>query len=331
MSRARRSILAVATLCLLSSGAVLAARSIQEPDAIKVIPRLVPAAKIEKGLKAAYLDEKCTRDALKTPELIGIQCRLAVHRSLAAELLPVDATSTERRVALARDAVIAAKSIAEYTPLSKKPGFGREQFDAHQQACTVVVEAYDALKGAPASASPDVRAVVDKALSGEGNLFDAACGCTQASVGLADGANASLDEKGSLQSALTSRGCFLDKSKIKAERGGPDSAFTGEATRIAAANSVEARLLDYAQTRAVGLDRCKDKGFEGVRLVDRGKLKGCVCGEISRFSFPKEKGRADATIVLPLRGADLGVQIVVTAVGKVATCGPLVGPLAEQK
>jgi hypothetical protein len=330
MSRARQSVIIAAIACLLCSGTVLAARALVEPDAIKVIPRLVPAAKIQKGLQDAGLGEKCSAAALKTPELVGLQCRLAVHRSLAAELPPDSPTSTERRIVFARDAAVAATAIAAYAPLSKKPGFGREQFDAHQQACSVVVDAYDALKSVPASAPADLRLVVDKGLAGQGGLFDAACNCTQSAVRLADGANASLDEKGALQAQLTSRGCFLDKSKIRAERGGPESSFTGEATRIAAANSVEARLLEYAQTRAVGLERCKDKGFEGVRLVDRGKLKNCVCGEISRFSFPKEKDRADVTITLPLRGADLGVEVVITAAGKVSTCGPLVGPLAER-
>jgi len=323
--------LLVLTFALGLSGAALAARALTEPDTIKVVPRMVPPAKIKKALVDAGLAEKCTNEVLRTSELVGLQCRLAVQRGLAQELVVDGAPSVERRAALARDASTAAAAIAEYTPLSKKPGFGREQYEAHRQACAVVVETYDALKQAPATAAPEVRAAVDRALTGENNLFDAACACTQSAVSLADGAGAGIDEKGALQAGLTSRGCFLDKSKLKAERGGPESSFTGAAESIAAANTDEARLLDYAMARAVGLDRCKDKGFEGPKLVEKKKLESCVCGEIARFAFPKEKGRSDVKIVMPLRGPNLGVEVVVTAVGKVSTCGPLVGPLAERK
>lgn len=329
MPRPPAKLHALALVVTLTATAALAGRSLDEPDAVKAIPRMVPAAKVASALAAAKLAEKCSPQVMKAPELVGMSCRLAVHRALAREHTVDTLATVTRRIAAGREAAAAAKGIAGYAPLSKKPGFERELFDAQREACATVVETYDALKAAPPTVPADARSAIDGALAGDGNLFDAACGCVQDGVSLADAAGASIDERGTLQGMLTSRGCFLDREKIKAERGGPEASFTGEATKLAAKNTDEARLLDYANARLVGIGRCTEKGIVAGRIVEKKKLESCVCAEIGRFAFPKEKGRADVKIVVPIAEDRLGVEVVVNAPGKVTSCGPLVGSMLK--
>jgi len=285
---------------------------------------MVPAAKQAEALKAAGLEKKCTPATLRSRELPGVACRLAIYAFLHTKAPIATANDAKKRLSVAKDGLKAAKSIAAYKPLAKKPGLERKRVDAHQQACKVALQSYDALAAASRANTPAKSAAAKAMGSNEKGLFKDACECARETVNMAGGAGLSADERGGLQTLLTKRSCFLDKSKLKAGRGGPESEFTGRAGQVVESNTDEARLLDYAKARDIGLDRCRKKSTAAGRVTDRGGLKRCACGEIKRWRFPKERGRSDVEIVVPIIKG-VGVRVTVTAPGKIAKCGPLEG------
>lgn len=318
--------LVVALLAGLAAGPSHAGRSLQEPPAVKAVPRMVPKAKQQASLEAASLASACPADVLKSQDLQGVTCRLGIHGQLALQAPLEGPAQVDKLLVAASEAMKTAGSIADYQPLAKTPRLEPSRLAAHEQACKTVVSAYDALKEAARNPGPVGEAAKKGMGSAEAGLFKDACDCAQQTVRIADGAGVSLEDRARLQTVLTSRSCFLDKTKVAANRGGPDSQFSGRAGRLAEANTDEALLLDYAKTVDIGLDRCRTKGISpGGQVSDKGGLKKCACGEIQRWRFPKQKGRPDVEIVVPILDTRVGVRITVTAPGKVTSCGPLEG------
>lgn len=321
-------------LAVFGAGTALAGRSLKEPPEVKSIIKRTPAASVSQALKAAGLESSCTKAALRSRELLGTTCRLAVFAHQARKRPPKSAADVKRRLKLAKAAALAATTVSEYQPLSKPPGLAEARFDAHRQACAAVRDAWDAVRGVPKSGGEALVKAAEKGMSEElvkgQTLQQVACACTAESLSLAQAADASLEITGALQGEMTSRGCGLDTSKIKATRGGPKASFSGEAKKVAAASTDEAQLLSYAKTRDIGLDRCRDNFLKTGRLKEPKKMKKCACSEIGRWGFPKKRGRKDLSVTIPIYKDQLGVEVTVTAPGKVASCGPLAGPMLKQ-
>jgi hypothetical protein len=302
-----------------------AGRTVKEPGSVKAVPRMVPAAKRAEALKALGLDSRCTDAVLRSRELPGFGCRLAIFSYLNAKSPLATPADLAKRTSAADEALAAAESIATYEPLKKTPNLEQFRVFAHEQACRTVLEAYDAISAAGRASGPLQVEATKAAGTNDKGLFKQACECAQTTASLAGPAQLSVEERGRLQTVLTKRSCFLDKSKLAVNRGGPESEFSGRAGQVIEANTDEARLLDYAKARDIGLDRCRSKSAPGGRVTDKGGLKQCACGEIKRWRFPKERGRADVEIVVPLVKG-VGVRVTVNAPGKVTSCGPLEGP-----
>lgn len=305
--------------------AAWAGRTVKEPGAVKAVPRMVPAAKRAEALKALGLSSRCTDAVLRSRELPGIGCRLAIFSYLNAKLPLATPGDLKKRLEATDDALAAAKSIESYKPLKKSPNLEQFRLFAHEQACRTVLESYDAISAAGRASGPLKVEAAKAAGTTDKGLFKQACECAQSTAALSGPARASVEERGRLQTLLTKRSCFLDKSKLASARGGPESEFSGRAGQVVEANTDEARLLDYAKARDIGLDRCRKKSAPGGRVTDKGGLKRCACGEVKRWRFPKERGRTDVEIVVPIVKG-VGVRVTVNAPGKVTACGPLEGP-----
>ena len=305
-----------------------AGRVLQEPAAIKAEVRKMSEKDTQKALQAKGLEETCTRSMLKTREIQGVRCRMALHQALAKNTVPNSAKAFEERLGFAKVAIQVAQSVHEYSPMHPKPGFARHQFEAHHQSCSTVLDAYDAIKALPSSSPAEVLEAQNLALKGSGdafNIYTAACDCTKKSLQLAAPAGLSLDESGALQGVLTSRGCLLNREKMKSEREGP-SGFTGKAGEIAKANTEVSTLLTYAKARDIGLDRCREKYVSSIGRVEKvGGMERCVCDEVKRWGFPKKRGREDVEFDLPVVEGKLDIKLIIVAVGKVKECGPLSG------
>jgi hypothetical protein len=304
--------------------AAWAGRTVKEPGSVKAVPRMVPAAKRAEALKALGLQSRCTDAVLRSRELPGIGCRLAIFSYLTARAPLASPADLKKRMKAAEDALNAAESIATYKPLKKSPNLEQFRLFAHEQACRTVLESYDAISAAGRASGPLKMEAAKAAGSTDEGLFKQACECAQTTISLSGPGRASVEERGRLQTLLTKRSCFLDKSKLASKRGGPESEFSERAGEVIEANTDEARLLDYAKARDIGLDRCRTKSAPGGRVTDKGGLKRCACGEVKRWRFPKERGRADVEIVVPIVKG-VGVRVTVNAPGKVTSCGPLEG------
>lgn len=324
--------LAAVAFALLAEPA-LAGRTLEEPKAIRDVVRSTPRAQVDKALKDAGMQEKCSDAVLRSHELNGLACRLVVHMALTKGKAPSTPEDVSARVAAAKDVFTATNSIATYEPLAKVPRLEESRFEAHRRACDSLVDAWDVLRGVPRAVSAPLRTSVDEALSqaafGDKALSDVACECTVRSLDLGQAAGASLEVTTAMQSRLTSRGCFLDQKKIRAERGGPESRFSGRAKTVSLLSTDEAQLMAYGKTRDIGLTRCRDKFLAKGTLADAAGMEKCVCGEVQRWSFPKKKGRPEMKVLLPVYDERLGVRVGVSAPGKVTSCGPLEGPLTH--
>jgi hypothetical protein len=321
-------------LFLMLPSAAFAARTLSEPKAIKSAARKASKAKSAAAWKAEGLTERCDGAAAKARDLRGMACRLAVFGQQEKARSLASARDVKARADGARAAWAAATSIEAYKPLTRSPSFGGDRFVAHQQACSVVLGAYDALHGLPKTADPALRAKSSAAIAGfekDTTLQKAACSCTSSTLSMAQTAGASLKETGALQTVLTSRGCGLDESKLKTERGGPKAKFSGDAARVAADSTIEAQMRQYAATKDITLDRCRLKYLVRERVTDVKKMEKCACGEFKRWRFPAQKGRPEVDVLLPLAGDRLGVRVKVSAPGKVTSCGPLEGPATGAK
>jgi len=318
-----------AGLCVLAAGPASAGRSIKEPKAVKQAAKRLKKAEQQAALKEVGLEKTCSRSMLKTKEIQGVRCRLALHQAASKKHAPTTVAGIEARLEAAKQALSAAETVHGYAPLLRKPGLARHKFEAHKQACATVLDAYDDIKALPNTVADAVLKAKARALTGAGdafNVYTAACECTKSSLSLAGPARASQEENGALQGILTSRGCLVNREKLKSSRSGPSGFSSGKANAIAKQNSDANVLLDYAKARDIGLDRCRSKYISTGGQVDKvGKLERCVCEEVKRWRFPKKRGRDDITLQLPVSGKLVSAQLIVTGNGKVKECGPLSG------
>lgn len=320
---------AVLVALVLPAGSALAGRALVEPKAWRSAAGTLPKAAVDEAARTAGLTD-CGPAVLQSADVQGLGCRAAAAAATLAKKPIAKPSDVDAQAAFAAELDAAARSVAELEPLVEpRPGFERRRFEAHRATCRALLGVHDRLS-AIAAGDPKTKARAEAALAsfgpGRRPLKDAACGCVQASVGLARGADASLEETGALQSVLTSRGCFLDETKLKADRR-PGGGVPAEAADVAASRSDEARIVEYARARDVGLERCREKALDAGRLKDPAKLEKCVCGEIGRWKFPARAGGTTITVKLPVVEEQLAVAVDVDAAGAPAKCGPLSGAM----
>lgn len=308
----------------------LAGRTLQEAKTISALAKEPAGAARENAFKARGLADRCSNETFRSKEISGVLCRLAYFAEQSAATPLASRADIDKRLIAARDALRTANSLASYKPLNQPPGLAEKVFTGHSLACDVMLESYDALSAVPKSKKSGLHSYAKKAMKDFSykktkGLHEAVCRCTQRSLNLGSAAGASMEKLGGLQQAMTGRSCFLDQSKLKSERGGPNTQFVGKAKEVAADSSTEGKFLTYAKSRDFGLDRCRSKNISGGMIKDKARLKQCVCGDIRRWSFPKERGRADTAVSIPIVANLVSVQVNVKANGKVAACGPLEG------
>lgn len=322
-----------AVLLVVVGHPAFAERTLQEPPGVAQRVRKVPQRQRDAQLAELGLSETCGRGMDKTQELIGFACRLAI---VAAEERASALTTPDRvatRLEAARLGAESARVIEGYVPLHAPPSHGVHRLEAHRRACSLMLDLWDALRAARRSGPLQVRGAAERAL--EANFIDdkplasAACTCAAQTVGFAAEAGATVESSAQLQAILTSRGCFLDEDQVRSERPAPSLDDSPQRPTTAADDSPSARLLAYARTREVNMARCVDKHLPRGLLNDRAGMEACVCGELAKWSFPKERGRPDVRLELPLLHDRLFVTAAVGANGKVTSCGPLSGPMVR--
>lgn len=331
MQAQTKKILIFSILTAIAAGPTpaLAGRTLKEPKEIQNLPRKMNTSQREAALKAAKLDEECSRSRLKTREIQGLQCRLALFAA-QAKAIPADSDANlQKLLDMARLAEATAKSVANYRPLTKKPGLKENKFEAHDRACNVIENVVSQLRTVPQTASPALLQAAKAAQTGAGDAYNvqrASCECMKGSAALAGNASVSIEVRGAIQGKLTSQGCLLDKGALKSSRGGP-SGFSGNAAGVAAAASDEGLLLEYAKARDIGLNRCRGKYISSANKISRPKkLKSCACDEMKRWRFPKKRGRPDIEVAIPIQAGAAALKVTVGAAGKVKACGDIVGP-----
>lgn len=327
-----RSLIApvVALSMVLFAFPVFAGRTLTEPKTISAMAKEPASPARESAWKARGLEDRCTPETFRSKEISGVLCRLAYFAEQSAAGAIATPADIDKRIAAAMAALDTADALATYKPLNQPPGLAEQVFTGHSLACDVLLESFDALNGVPKAAQSGLHDYASKAMSDFSHkenkgLQDAACRCTQRSLNLGSAAGASLEKLGGLQQAMTGRSCFLDQSKIKSERGGPNTEFVGKAKEVAEDSSTEGKFLTYAKSRDLGLERCRSKNISSGIVKDKARLKQCVCGDIRRWSFPKERGRPETSVAIPIVENLVQVQVKVKANGQVADCGPLEG------
>lgn len=328
-----RLVPAGAALAFLLSAPALAGRTLEEPKAVALALKSAPRATVQAALKEAELEDQCAAAALRSKELRGLRCRLAVFAHLEKKRAPRTPADVKARLRAAEAAFAAARTLSSYAPLTRPPRLDEERFEAHRGACGVLVAAWDSLRSLPKGANEATQQAAATALAtpleGGAPLGEAACSCTARSLELSSGGGASLELIGALQGTITSHGCFLDESKVKAQRGGPESRFSGAAARYSAESTDEAQLVTYAKTRDVSFNRCREKYLAPGHVKDKEGMQTCLCGELTRWRFPPKRERPEMDVRVPVRDDALLVVVKVSAPGQVTGCGPLEGALVR--
>lgn len=296
-----------------------AGRSVDEGAGAGKLVRAAARADLDEALAATGLGERCSPDALKTTDLVGIECRGA----LAAALLrarPVETPAdVVARKALFADLTHTAAQVASWTPLSPRPGLGRARFDAHRALSRALLGLYDDLVAAQQREA--VRTDVDAWLRAKPDPKTLGCQAARRSVELSVGGDATPEERGAAQALLTSHQCFLDESRLRVKpRPGVALKDSKDAALVAAQTSSEAAIKGYAASRSIDLERCGKHLDAAGKPRDAAKLEKCACGAVARWKLPAVA--KPTTTVLPVGGL-VGVTLDVAAGGVVARCGPL--------
>lgn len=290
-------------LALLIGAPALAGRALEEPPGLTKAIKRVSTTELQK----AVASERCKGSlAPSSTDLLAFECRgAAIAAWMHAQRDPGKAKAdTEARVALLADLVAAAGQVSTWAPLSPPPGLARARFDAHRALSAAAMTTLNDLISAGVK--------VDKPAK------DGACGAAQRSLELAVGADATLEERGTLQALLTSHQCGLDESKLKVEpKPGLALKDSADAREVAASTSESGVILAYAQSRSIDLERCEKHLDLAGRPKDAKKLEQCACGAIGRWSLPKPKAATNARV--PVVGKS-SVDIEVAPTGAVAKC-----------
>lgn len=296
-----------------------ATRNLEEAPGLAKVVRAAPRAEVDQALAATGLADRCTKEALKTNDLIGVECRGAVSAALL-RARPLEARAdVDSRAALFSDLATTAAQVASWQPLSPRPGLGRDRFDAHRALSRAMFSLYDDLVKARHKAA--VQPVIDVWLRSSPDPKTVGCKAARRSVELAVGGDAAVDERGAAQSLLTSHACFLDESRLRAQpRPGIALKDSKDAALVAAQTSGEATIKGYAASRSIDIERCAKHLDLAGRPKDAEKLERCACGAIGRWKLPALA--KPASTVLPVSDR-VGVSVDVAAGGALSRCGPL--------
>jgi hypothetical protein len=309
-------LLPVAVLgCLLCAAAAVAGRALLEPPGLQKVVKGAPRADVDRALSAAGLAEVCG-DALFAPDLHGARCRATVAAALAAQRPLHSVADVDARAALLKDLFAFADEVHAYQPLNPPAGFLRLRYDALREIAAAGISHHDALAALPADAPGRARAAAVVATVREG-----ACKAAQQALELSSFADAAPEERASLQTLLVHRRCFLDESRLASAPRPAALEKNEQAQEIKASASDEGLLRDYAQTRALELERCKKHLDIGGNPRDPDKLGGCLCDVVKRWRFPARPTKTTTTLSLSELAAAL--PVVVESNGAVAACGPL--------
>ena len=285
-----------------------------EPAGIARAAREVIAAEAGRTLSDPALD--ACRATPQAPGLAALPCRLALVGTLV-KAAPTSAAALAARRALLTDVVDAAQWASAHEPDRPVPGLRRMRLDAHRRACGV---AFDGVAGLEAVTDP---ALVADARAAASAMRARACDCALRTVSLAVGADAPPDAQAEIQGLLTGQRCMLATAQptITTPRGpGVLSRGSVVVQKAAAAASPAGRMLAFAESRTVELQRCTDKGVEAGRITDAVKLDRCACGVIGRWKLPLTKDEGRVEVALPL-GEGVMLPLVIDG-GAVTTCGP---------
>jgi hypothetical protein len=301
--------------------ALLAAGPAEPPSLLKAVKAADKAA-VDKALAAAGLSACST--TVRSGDIDSLACRLVVVAALNKPIASVnDVKARREQIADAFAAADYASSLTSTDASSK--GLRRSRFAAHEAACSLAFDGINALQAVPARHA--ARADSTAALSAD-NLHERACACAQRTMTLAVGADASPDEQARAQGVLTTHQCFTGGELAVSERKGPGTSFAAgsDATKdMADAGSPAGRLVALANSRAVEMTRCTDKGMKDGKVTDARKLETCACNVVKRWSLPFKKDDPSVSAVLPIVP---GVELpIVVDKGAIGTCGPLRGSL----
>jgi hypothetical protein len=320
------------TALVLCSVPAFAERALREPAALQEWVARTPKRDQTQAFRAAGVLPLCSAGQVASPDLSGLVCRAALMSYRAEHHQIRKLADVNRQLQEAETAWTLATALAAYQPLSPPPDAAAHRYQAHHLACRALLATLDGLSGVGKRGSAEVRTAAQDGLKNfphgtETPLLESSCRCLAKSVELAGSAGLPLEEVAKLQQTLSARSCFLDADKVKSSQKNKNLAFSDAAQSATVGPSDEQKLLAYAQSRDLGLARCRDKDLPLGQIRDRARLERCVCGEISRWSFPKKKGRPELDILVPLAEKRLGVTTRVRANGTVSGCGPLTGPL----
>ncbi|HEY4223862.1 MAG TPA: hypothetical protein VGO62_21050 [Myxococcota bacterium] len=302
----------VVVLALTMSGSALAGHAVDEPPALAHIVKSAPRADVDKALASSGAADRC-KDELSDAGLLGVECRSTVATALVRQRPITQKADVDARAALFADLAKLAPSVSSWEPLTPPPGLARARFDAHRAIARALFAIYDEAVAAPLAAA-FVKSADPK---------NAACTAAARTVELATGADASLAERGAVQSLVTSHACFLDESRLS-KAPTPTGALSGnkDAQALASSTSASGAITDYAASRALDLQRCIDKHIQANgKADDDKKLEACACGAVSRWHFPAPG--ADVDVAIPLAGP-LAVRVSVASTGATHSCGPVV-------
>ncbi len=305
-----------------------AGRSYDEASSIKKVK--VTSSKLEGSEKA--LGYACTLQSARSKNFDGQACRLYAFRQSLKSNSAQNIFKVKNDVIKARAALESGKSLVDFKPVSKTPGFYARRARAHHQSCMVAFDLVDRveesrLKG---RAKERVKGVIKNEKL---DLFNEACLCAQDTVAMSSAPGLRVEEKGRWQGLVTSRGCFLDRDKVFQEKNIEATEFRGEAQRFGKVGQVEDRekIKNYVTTQELTIERCKDKIGKGRKLKKADLVEKCVCNAVKRWHFPKLSKEENLKIPLELVEGKLNIGLEITPKGSVAQCGGFTGFMAPRK
>lgn len=293
-----------------------AGRALEEPAGIAKVLKRAPPAEIDKALVDAGAGARCS-GALRSPvdaDARALECRAVAAATWLRAKPPKTKADVDARRALVDDIVAAATQVSTWAPLSPPPALARARFEAHRGISAAAILLYNDLALAADSKVPGATEASTPALK------ETVCRAVQRSLDLGVGADASLEERGSVQALITSHKCFLDESRLKVEpKPGLALRDSADARSVAASTSSAGAILAYAQSRSLDLERCEKHLDAGGRPKDAAKLEQCACGAIARWKLPSSQHREPATAKVPVVGA-AHVTLEVAPTGAVTKC-----------
>jgi hypothetical protein len=312
---------------MLVSSPLAASRTLQESPEIKRLITKTKKRTLIKALKTLQIQEKCPLRNLKTSEIGGIACRLAIYSYLQQKKKIKHPRHVDQRLHAIRISLKAAGDLSSYQPLNPRPDLAQQQYLGHRHASELIMKSYDELLEIARAKESKTQAHAALLIKDQGRvLFQAACETTRDTVFLANRARAPIQEQGNLQRVITSHRCFLDETKLNAVKA--KSNARPQVNKDAAGDSPSApeqALLAFAKTRSIDLKRCKKKFFRLGHMTNQKKMRACLCKQMKRWRFPKQKGRSLTTLRIPVIETKYWMNIEVSAIGHVTSCGALEG------